>query len=60
METKPKQKGVRIMKLPVYLPEEVHRAFRHAAIDEGKSATALIRDLIEEYLAKKGKRKGVK
>ncbi len=61
MRSKAKRKEVRMMKLPVYLPEEVHKALRHTAIDAGKSATALVRELIEEHLAKKrGKRKGVK
>jgi len=43
--------------LPVYLPEADHRALRHAAIDEGRSATDIIRELVKDYLAKK-KRKG--
>jgi len=46
--------------LPVYLPEDDHKALRHAAIDEGRSATDIIRELVKEYLAKKRKRKGVK
>ena len=47
--------------MPVYLPEDLHRALRHAAIDEGRSATDIIRELVKDYLAKKKrKRKGVK
>ncbi len=47
--------------LPVYLPEDVHKDLRHAAIDEGRSATDIIRELVKEYLAKRAKkRKGVK
>ncbi len=59
MGTKAKKKGVKIVPLPVYLPEEVHKALRHAAIDEGRSATDIIRELIKKYLAKR-KRKGGK
>lgn len=59
MSGKPKKKGVKIVPMPVYLPEDVHKALRHAAIDDGKSATAIIQKLVEEYLAKR-KGKGVK
>ena len=48
------------MRFGIYLPDEVYKRLRHLAIDENKTATALVRDLIEEYLAKKVKRKGVK
>ena len=48
------------MPMPVYLPEDLHRALRHAAIDEGRSATDIIRELVKEYLTKRQKRKGVK
>ena len=48
------------MRFGLYLPDEVYKRLRHLAIDENKTATALVRDLIEEYLTKKGKRKGVK
>ncbi len=58
MSGKPKKKGVKIVPMPVYLPENVHKALRHAAIDEGKSATAIIQRLVEEYLAKRGKKGG--
>ena len=60
MDTKAKKKGVKIVPLPVYLPEDVHKALRHAAIDEGRSATDIIRELVKEYLAKQKRRKGVK
>ncbi len=61
VDTKPKKKEVKIVPLPVYLPEDVHKALRHAAIDEGRSATDIIRELVKQYLAKKSKkRKGVK
>ncbi len=48
------------MRLMVYLPEEVHTQLRHVAIDKKQSATRLVQGLIEEYLAKERKRKGVK
>ncbi len=51
---------VKAVRFGIYLPDEVYKRLRHLAIDENKTATALVRDLIEEFLAKKGKRKGVK
>ncbi len=49
------------MRFGIYLPDEVYKRLRYLAIDENKTATALVRELIEEHLAKKrGKRKGVK
>ncbi len=58
---KPKtRKEVKTVRFGIYLSDEVYKRLRHLAIDENKTATALVRDLIEEYLAKKGKRKGVK
>jgi predicted DNA-binding protein len=58
---KPKtRKEVKTVRFGIYLPDEVYKRLRHLSIDENKTATALVRDLIEEYLAKKGKRKGVK
>lgn len=44
-----------MLKLGIYLPEEVHKTLRIQAIEEGRSATALVRALIEEYLAKRKK-----
>ncbi len=60
MGAKPTRKEVKIVRLTVYLPEEEHLALRYVALDERRSATRLVRQLIKEYLAKKGKRKGVK
>ena len=48
------------MRFGIYLPDEVYKRLRHAAIDEGRSATDIIRELVKEYLAKKRKQKGVK
>ena len=48
------------MRFGIYLPEDVHKAPRHAAIDKGRSATDIIRELVKEYLAKQKRRKGVK
>jgi plasmid stability protein len=60
MRGRPKKQEVQMVPLPVYLPEDVHKDLRHAAIDEGRSATDIIRELVKVYLAKKRKRKGVK
>ncbi len=60
MSPKPNKKEDRIVPMPVYLPEDLHKALRHAAIDEGRSATDIIRELVKEYLTKRHKRKGVK
>ncbi|MCZ6481031.1 MAG: ribbon-helix-helix protein, CopG family [Candidatus Methylomirabilales bacterium] len=50
-----------MVSLPVYLPKADHKALRHAAINEGRSATDIIRELVKDYLTKKKrKRKGVK
>ncbi len=54
------RKEVKTVRFGIYLSDEVYKRLRHLAIDENKTATALVRDMIEEYLAKKGKRKGVK
>ncbi len=51
------RKEVKTVRFGIYLPDEVYKRLRHLAIDENKTATALVRDLIEDYLAKK-KRKG--
>ncbi len=60
MRGRPKKQEVQMVPLPVYRPEDVHNDLRHAAIDEGRSATDIIRELVKVYLAKKRKRKGVK
>ncbi len=54
------RKEVKTVRFGIYIPDEVYRRLRHLAIDENKTATALVRDMIEEYLAKQTKRKGVK
>ncbi len=54
------RKEVKTVRFGIYLSDEVYKRLRHVAIDENKTATALVRDLIEDYVAKKGKRKGVK
>ncbi len=60
MSPKPQKTEERIVPMPVYLPEDLHRALRHAAIDAGRSATDIFRELVKEYLAKRNKGKGVK
>ncbi len=60
MRGRPKKQEVQMVPLPVYLPEDVHKALRHAAIDQGRSATDIIRELVKGYLTKRQKRKGVK
>ena len=60
MSPKPQNKAEKIVPMPVYLPETDHRALRHAAIDEGRSATNIIRELVKVYLTKRQKRKGVR
>ncbi len=59
MKTKTR-KEVKTVRFGIYLSDEVYKRLRHLAIDENKTATALVRDMIEEYLAKQTKRKGVK
>ncbi len=54
------RKEVKPVRFGIYLPDEVYKRLRHLAIDENKTATALVRDMIEEHLAKQTKRKGVK
>ena len=61
MSGKPKTKGGDVVQMPVYLSEEDHKALRIAAIEEGRPATDIMRELVKEWLAKrKRKRKGVK
>jgi hypothetical protein len=43
-------KGGRVMRLVVYLPEELHKAVMHRCIDEDTSATKLAERLLREYL----------
>jgi predicted DNA-binding protein len=54
------RKEVKTVRFGIYLSDEVYKRLRHLAIDENKTATALVRDMIEEHLAKQTKRKGVK
>ena len=49
-----------MVKMTIYIPEDLHRTLRHVSFDEGRSATEIVRELLKEYLAKKRKRKGVK
>jgi len=46
--------------MPVYLPDDLKKALRIAAVEEDRTATDIIRELVKEWLAKRGKRKGVK
>ncbi len=48
------------MQMPIYLSEKDHKALRIAAIEEGRPATDIMRELVKEWLAKRKKRKGVK
>lgn len=52
-------KGGRVMRLVVYLPEDLHKAVMHRCIDEELSATKLAERLLREYL-ERPPRKGVK
>ncbi len=47
----------RVVRLAVYLPEDLHKAVMHRCIDEGISATKLSERLLREYL-KQPYRKG--
>lgn len=40
----------------VYLPEDVHKALRMEAFEQGVSMTELVRQLIEDYLRKAGRK----
>ena len=51
-------KGGRIMRLVVYLPENLHKAVMHRCIDEDTSATKLAERLLREYLERSPKQKG--
>ncbi len=48
------------MQMPMYLSGADHKALRIAAIEEGRPATDIMRELVKEWLAKRKKRKGVK
>ncbi len=61
MSGKPKTKGGEVVQMPVYLSGEDHKALRIAAIEEGRPATDIMRELVKEWRAKrKKKRKGVR
>ena len=60
MSWNPEKKGGAIVQMPVYLSGEDHKALRIAAIEEGRPATDIIRELVKEWLIKRRKRKGVK
>ncbi len=61
MKGRPKKQEAPMVQLPVYLPKDDHKALRISAIEEGRSATDIIRELVKEYLTKKKrKRKGLK
>jgi hypothetical protein len=49
---KAKREEVRIMRLTVYLPDELHRTLMHRCVDESVSATKLAERLLREYLEK--------
>ncbi len=46
--------------MPVYLPEDLHKTLRHVAIDEGRSAAEIIRELVSGWLVKRKRKKGGK
>lgn len=43
------------VRLPVEMPREMRDALKHLAIDEGTSAGAIIREMIEARLRKAGR-----
>ena len=49
---------MRIVRLSVYLPEDVHRAIMHRCIDEHVSFTKLAEHLLREYLKQAPKKGG--
>ena len=54
------RKGVKIVRFGIYLSDGDLKALRHAAVDEGRSATDIIRQLVRGYLTKRAKRKAVR
>ncbi len=53
-------KDKRKARLMVYLDEAEHLALRHAALDEHRPTTAIVRQLIQQYLAKRQTKRGGK
>jgi len=51
MKTKPKDK---MKMLVARVPEEVHRALKIRAAEEGRSVAVIVEGLIREYLTKGG------
>jgi predicted HicB family RNase H-like nuclease len=49
MKTKPKES---MKQLSAKVPEEVHRALKVRAAEEGKSVAVIVEGLIREYLVK--------
>ncbi len=49
---------VRIVRLSVYLTEELHRAIMHRCVDENVSFTKLAERLLREYLKQPPKKGG--
>lgn len=59
METQePKPKDTETVRLSLYLPEDLRKALRIQAIEEGTSATKLVERLIREYLSKTTAKEG--
>lgn len=54
------EKGGKIVRLGVYLPEDLHKALMHRCIDENISATKMVERLIREYVERPQKTKGGK
>jgi hypothetical protein len=44
------RKEVRIVRLAVYMPEDLHRAIMHRCVDENIAFTKLAERLLREYL----------
>jgi len=58
---KQNRKGVKDMQATMFrLDAEIHKALRHAAIEEGISMNEALRQAVELWLKEHKKRKGVK
>lgn len=61
VSAKRKKKEVRtVQPMPVYLPDDVHKALRIAAVEERRPATDIIRELVKQWLVKRKKGRGAK